>query len=106
MQEKQQPPVAIFTTVGCGFCKQTKDALSKANINFLDIELSRQLELLNEVKQITGQRTVPQVCCTAHFIFSTLNDNLLVTFCNRLKQYLPESIFWCHGCADAWAAAG
>lgn len=54
-------PVAVITTIGCPYCKKAKDALKKEGIEYEDIELSSDLELLGKIKKATGQTTVPQV---------------------------------------------
>ena len=53
--------IAIVTTVGCPYCKKAKDALGKHNLQFDEIELTRDLELLRRIKETTKQSTVPQV---------------------------------------------
>lgn len=58
---RSEPIVAIFTTLGCGYCKRTKDALKSAGIDFQDIDLSNHVALLTKVKAATGHHTVPQV---------------------------------------------
>jgi hypothetical protein len=40
---------------------QVKDALTTAEIEYEEIELSGQLKLLESIKRTTGRSTVPQV---------------------------------------------
>ena len=55
--------VAVLTTSGCPHCKRAKDALRAQGVGFEEVDLSTSLELLREVKALTGQGTVPQVRC-------------------------------------------
>ena len=54
------PQVIIVTTVGCQFCKRAKEALRQEKIEYEEIEAGNQLELLSQIKAISGKRTVPQ----------------------------------------------
>lgn len=61
IQPRNKPPVVIITTVGCQFCKLAKDVLKQEAIEYEEIEAGNQLKLLDEIKAMTGKRSVPQV---------------------------------------------
>ena len=53
--------LAVLTTLGCNYCRNTKSELDKAGIKFQEYDLSRQLDVLKKAKELTGQSSVPQV---------------------------------------------
>lgn len=61
------PQVVIITTVGCPFCQTAKQALQQERVDYEEIEASSQLELLSQMKAVTGRRTVPQVVMNVTF---------------------------------------
>ena len=54
-------PKVTYDDVQSSFA-QAKVALKQANIDFEEIELSGQLQLLEKIKATTGRSSVPQVC--------------------------------------------
>ncbi|MCZ4352053.1 glutaredoxin 3 [Roseovarius aestuarii] len=55
-------PVEIYTSPLCGFCHAAKRLLSQKNVNFSEIDISRQPERRAEMmKRANGGRTVPQI---------------------------------------------
>ena len=55
------PLVAVVTTAGCPYCRQAKEALTTAGIPYQEILIQDRLDVLNEIKNVTRQSTVPQV---------------------------------------------
>ncbi len=53
--------VAVFSTVGCRFCKQAKELLRTEKIVYVDVDLSRDQHLRSKVTAVSGSQTVPQV---------------------------------------------
>ena len=50
----------IYTTENCLWCKKAKDLLTEQNFEYITVVLDTQ-EKINEFKQKTGHKTVPQV---------------------------------------------
>jgi glutaredoxin len=65
--QQQQPSVAVVTTKGCPYCRQAKADLSAAGIPYTEILITDQLDVLNKIKETTGQSTVPQVQIFSRF---------------------------------------
>ena len=61
MNAAMSAEIAIITTVGCPYCKKSKEALQQAGLSYKEIELSSDLEALSKVKEATQKSTVPQV---------------------------------------------
>ena len=55
--------VKIYTSNWCGYCNAAKNLLNKLDIQFEEINMSRQ-DLLN----LTGEYTVPQISINNSFI--------------------------------------
>lgn len=54
------PEVLVFTSAGCGPCKQTKDLLMELNISHRVIDISKDQEGLSQFAKL-GFRSVPVV---------------------------------------------
>lgn len=54
--------VGVVTTVGCPYCKKAKAALKAKGVQYQEAELGTARDILAQVKETTGQGTVPQVC--------------------------------------------
>lgn len=52
--------VGVVSTAGCPYCKKAKDALSKQGVEYAEAQLGGARDILAQVKQTTGQGTVPQ----------------------------------------------
>lgn len=61
MSAASSTEIAIITTVGCPYCKKSKEALRNAGLAYKEFELSTDLEALRKVKEVTKRATVPQV---------------------------------------------
>jgi glutaredoxin 3 len=55
------PKVVIYTTQICPYCIRAKALLRSKQIDFEEIDVSRDPRLQDEVRQRSGRRTVPQV---------------------------------------------
>ena len=53
--------VAIYTTNYCPFCAGAKAFLRSKNVEFDEIDVTHDERLQEEVKRLTGRRTVPQI---------------------------------------------
>ena len=55
------PPVKLYTWGACPYCIRAKALLSGKGIPFEEINLDGKDKELQELRQRTGQRTVPQI---------------------------------------------
>ncbi|PNH06292.1 hypothetical protein TSOC_007355 [Tetrabaena socialis] len=53
--------VAVATTPACPYCKRAKQALAEGGVAFVEVDVGGDEALRQLVRQITGQRTVPQL---------------------------------------------
>jgi glutaredoxin 3 len=53
--------VTVYTTEPCGFCRVAKDLLRKREIEFEEINLSKDSEGRAKLADLTGMMTFPQV---------------------------------------------
>ena len=53
--------VTVYTTEPCGFCRVAKDLLRKREIEFEEINLSKDAEGRTKLADLTGMMTFPQV---------------------------------------------
>ncbi len=60
--------VVIYTTPICPYCVQAKQLLARKQVNYREIDVSRDGALRAEVIQRSGQRTVPQIWIGAHHV--------------------------------------
>jgi glutaredoxin 3 len=56
------PPVEIYTTPFCPYCLDAKSLLKKKNVEFTEIDVSRDREQRGKmVERAHGRTTVPQI---------------------------------------------
>lgn len=53
--------VLVYTTSYCPFCFRAKALLRSRNIDFREIDVTRDASLREEMERLSGRRTVPQV---------------------------------------------
>lgn len=53
--------VTIYTTPWCGFCHRAKSLLRQHGVEFEDVDVDGDVERRAWLRQVTGQRTVPQI---------------------------------------------
>lgn len=51
----------VYTTNYCPFCTRTKALLRSKNVDFEEIDVTLDEGLQEEVKRLSGRRTVPQI---------------------------------------------
>ncbi len=51
----------IYSKQYCPYCAKAKDTMHKEGIEYLEIEVSDNVEKLEEMKKISGRSTVPQI---------------------------------------------
>ena len=54
-------PVVIYTTPICGFCHAAKRLLDSKGVAYEEIDVMRDAEKKQEMMQLSGRRTVPQI---------------------------------------------
>lgn len=55
------PRVVIYTTTSCPYCTRAKAFLRSKNVDFEEIDVSRDERLQEEIIRLSGRRTVPQI---------------------------------------------
>ena len=53
--------IIIYTSLYCGYCSAAKQLLSSRGYKYEEINMQGDEELMIEVMQKSGQRTVPQI---------------------------------------------
>ncbi|MFC2074641.1 glutaredoxin 3 [Bdellovibrionota bacterium] len=53
--------IKVYTTAYCGFCRRAKQLLKSKGIEFKEVDVTEDEEMRNELIELTGQRTVPQI---------------------------------------------
>lgn len=66
--------VIIYSKPTCPYCIRAKQLLQRKNVEFTDIDVSRDEALYTELKARTNHRTVPQIFIGDQFIGGS--DNL------------------------------
>ncbi len=79
MEEKKK--TIIYTSPNCGYCLLLKDWLKEKNIEFEEIDISQDIEKIQEIEKKTGQKGIP--------VLETPKGEILVGF-NQLEL---EKIF-------------
>jgi len=51
--------IKVYTSPACGYCHQLMDFLKENNVEFEEIDLSKNQELIEEYIKKTGQMAVP-----------------------------------------------
>jgi glutaredoxin 3 len=53
--------VEIYTTRYCGYCYRAKELLDDKGVAYREIACDRRPDLRQQIRQASGQRTVPQI---------------------------------------------
>jgi len=56
-----RPVVVIYSTPFCGYCAAAKSLLSAKGVEFKEIDVFSEPQRRQEMMEITGRRTVPQI---------------------------------------------
>ncbi len=54
--------IAVVSIPGCPYCNRSKEALRTSGYEFVNVDVSGNEPLRQRVRELTSQRTVPQVC--------------------------------------------
>jgi len=55
------PKVVLYTKDYCRFCAQAKELLNSKGAEFIEIDVTRDVDLQAEMIERAGRRTVPQI---------------------------------------------
>lgn len=55
------PPVIIYTTKTCGYCRATKAFFAKHNVPFTEVDVGSDREKAREMIEVSGQMGVPVI---------------------------------------------
>ena len=53
--------VRIYTTAWCGYCSRAKRILKKRGVEFTEIKVDGDYDKRAWLREVSGQRTVPQI---------------------------------------------
>lgn len=56
-----QPKVVVFTTPTCTYCNQAKRYLKEHQVRFTEVDVSRDMQAANDLRNRTGQTGVPVI---------------------------------------------
>ncbi|MBL7141775.1 glutathione S-transferase N-terminal domain-containing protein [Patescibacteria group bacterium] len=51
--------IIVYTTLTCPYCNHVKDFLKEHNIQFKEVDLTQNQEMIDELIKKTGQMAVP-----------------------------------------------
>lgn len=60
--------IKMYTTPWCGYCAAARELLRSRNVDFVDIDVSMNSELRQEMTDKSGSTTVPQIFINDHYI--------------------------------------
>lgn len=82
-------PVVMYTTMFCPYCTAAKSLLTKKGIPFEEIDATGNPSLREEIRQRSGQHTVPQIFIGNESIggFSELSE---LEVCGELEEMLAD----------------
>lgn len=74
--------IEIYSTKDCHKCKLAKEWFNENNMPFIEYNLTEDKEKLNEMLEITGQRSVPVI---------KKDNNIFIGFDEIIKNKIYES---------------
>ncbi len=82
-------PVTIYTTLFCPYCTAAKSLLTKKGVPFEEIDATGKPALRQELRERSGQPTVPQIFIADQSLggFSELNE---LERCGELDELLAD----------------
>ena len=60
--------VVVFSIVGCPFCIRAKGYLDQLGLQYVDINVDKNMEARQYVIERTGKKTVPQIFFNEHHV--------------------------------------
>lgn len=73
--------ITVYTRQLCGFCGAAKQLLTSQNYKYQEVSLDDEPELMEQVMQKSGQRTMPQIFVGDHSVggfrelYKLINDD-------------------------------
>tara|TARA_B100001741_G_scaffold103914_1_gene85577 strand:- start:181 stop:429 length:249 start_codon:yes stop_codon:yes gene_type:complete len=60
--------IKIYTSNWCGYCNAAKNLLNDLNLSFEEINIEKNNMTRDDLLQLSGGYTVPQICINGKFI--------------------------------------
>jgi len=67
--------IVIYTSAFCGYCSAAKNILERKGAGFSEIRIDQTAGARDEMMELSGRRTVPQIFIDDHYIGG--HDDLL-----------------------------
>ena len=67
-EKQSKPKIRVFSTILCPYCVTLKEFLKEHNIDFEDIDVSRNEGFLKEMVEKSGQMGVPVIEIDGQFV--------------------------------------
>lgn len=80
--------ITIITKSSCWYCRGAIQFLDSLDLEYTEIEISRDPDTYQKYKDISGMRTVPQI-----FNWEATKQNLVGGYDEMMKQYEAWEIF-------------
>ena len=84
--------LVLFTSKGCGYCKQVKDALKKEKIEYVEKDISKYNRQWNELVQLTNLPVTPAAVYLGRNLFPGRDFPNAQHLISILKQYKKTNI--------------
>ncbi|MCH9637180.1 glutaredoxin [Candidatus Rickettsiella isopodorum] len=55
------PKVVIYTTLGCPYCANAKELLTKKGVKYEEVQVDKDANKLAEMVKLSNRRSVPQI---------------------------------------------
>jgi len=55
------PKVVIYTTLGCPYCANAKELLTKKGVRYEEVQVDKDANKLAEMVKLSNRRSVPQI---------------------------------------------
>ena len=62
------PPITIYTTKSCGYCKATKAFLTEHSVPFTEVDVGANQDKAREMIEVSGQMGVPVIVIGDEFV--------------------------------------
>jgi glutaredoxin len=92
-EKNEKYPVMVYSKSYCPYCGQVKALFKKLQVDFQAVDLDEiheGQEVQDNLMQITGSRTVPQVFISGQYI-GGCDETLKLNSSGKLKQMLNEA---------------
>lgn len=80
--------IIIVTKSSCPFCRAALQFLDSLDLEYSEIEISRDPDVYQKYKDISGMRTVPQI-----FDWEATRENLIWGYDDMMAKYGDWKIF-------------